>query len=461
MVATSLHLVVYPWFALGHLNAYLHLSNKIAQNGHRISFLIPTKTQSKLETFNLYPDLITFVPIIVPHIDGLPPGAETTSDVPVHLQPLIMTAMDRTESDIELLLLDLKPDIVVFDFAYWLPKLARSLGIKSVLYYTVTPLTVYYFTMSPVAEGQHSGNKFTEVDPMQPRSGFPVSLSIKLHNHEAREFAALKAMKFGSEVIFYDRLCASLSQCDATGFRTCREIEGSYIDNLGSRFGKPIFLSGPIIPNPPTSTLEEKWIKWLGKFKARSVIYCALGSECTLKRDQFQELVLGFELSGWPFLAALKPPLGADSIEEALPEGFEERVQGRGVVHGGWVQQLRILEHPSIGCFITHCGLSSLVEGLMNQCQLVLLPHAGDQFFNARIMSNNLKVGVEIEKGEEDGLFTKESICKAVRTVMEDDNKVGRKVRANHAKLRDLLCSEYLESSYIDSFCQNLQDLVG
>ena len=170
MVATSLHLVVYPWFALGHLSAYLHLSNKIAQNGHRISFLIPTKTKSKLETFNLYPDLITFVPIIVPHIDGLPPGAETTSDVPVHLQPLIMTAMDRTESDIELLLLDLKPDIVVFDFAYWLPKLARSLGIKSVLYYTVTPLTVYYFTMSPVAEGQHSGNKFTEVDPMQPRS---------------------------------------------------------------------------------------------------------------------------------------------------------------------------------------------------------------------------------------------------------------------------------------------------
>nr|POF19645.1 udp-glycosyltransferase 79b30 [Quercus suber] len=305
-----------------------------------------------------------------------------------------MTAMDRTKSDIELLLLNLKPDIVVFDFAYWLPKLARSL----------------------------------------------VSLSIKLHNHEAREFAALKAMKFGSNVIFYDRLCASLSQCDATGFRTCREIEGSYIDNLGSHFRKPVFLSGPIIPNPPTSTLEEKWIKWLGKFKARSVIYCAFGSECTLKRYQFQELVLGFELSGWPFLAALKPPLGAGSIEEALPEGFEERVQGRGVVHGGWVQQLRILEHPSIGCFITHCGLSSLFEGLMNQFQLV---------------------GVEIEKGEEDGLFTKESVCKAVRTVMEDDNEVGREVKANHTKLRDLLSSEYLESSYIDSFCQNLQDLVG
>lgn len=53
-------------------------------------------------------------------------------------------------------------------------------------------------------------------------------------------------------------------------------------------------------------------------------------------------------------------------------------------------------------------------------------------------MSKNLKVGVEIEKGEEDGLFTKESVCKAVRAVMEDDSEVGREVRANHAKLRAL-----------------------
>ena len=40
--------------------------------------------------------------------------------------------------------------------------------------------------------------------------------------------------------------------------------------------------------------------------------------------------MLGLELSSWPFLAALKPPFGAESIEEALPKGFEERVQGRG-----------------------------------------------------------------------------------------------------------------------------------
>jgi F0F1-type ATP synthase membrane subunit b/b' len=58
-------------------------------------------------------------------------------------------------------------------------------------------------------------------------------------------------------------------------------------------------------------------------------------------------------------------------------------------------------------------------------------------------------------------LFTKGSVCKAVKAVMEVDSEVGRLARANHAKLRDVLLNEDLQSSYIDSFSQKLQDLVG
>jgi hypothetical protein len=67
-----------------------------------------------------------------------------------------------------------------------------------------------------------------------------------------------------------------------------------------------------------------------------------------------------------------------------------------------------------------------------------------------------LKVGVEVEKGEDDGLFTKESLGKAVKTVMDDENEVGREVRANHDKMRNFLLSNNLESSCVDSFCQKL-----
>jgi hypothetical protein len=459
MGESSLHVAMYPWFAIGHITPFLYLSNKLAEKGHTISFFIPTNTgntQAKLQHLNLYPDRISFVPITVPHVDGLPPDAETTLDLPSSLYSHLMTAMDQTESHIELLLRELKPDIVLFDLACWVPKLTRKLGIKSIYYCVITTAPVGY-TLVPARQrsGYHS-----ETDFMQPPSGFPVS-SIALHVHETRLFAAMLRDKFGSDVLFSDRLFASSDEADALGYWACREIEGPCIDYLASQFEKPVLVSGPILVEPPASTLEEKWVEWLGSFKAGSVIYCALGSEIKLTKDQFQELVLGFELCGSPFLAALKPPVGAESVEAALPEGFEERIKGKGIVDGGWVPQRLILGHPSIGCFVTHCGSGSLLEALRSRCQLVTLPQIPDQIINARMMANYLKVGVEVEKGEEDGFFTKGSVCKAVRSVMEVDSEVGRLVKANHAKLRDLLLSEDLQSSYIDSFCQKLTDLVA
>jgi hypothetical protein len=456
MGSTSLHLAMFPWFAIGHFQPFLYLSNKLAEKGHTISFFIPTNTQPKMNPFNLHPDRITFVPITVPPVDGLPPDTETTSDVAPTLYPYIMTAMDRTENHIDLLLRDLKPDIVFFDFANWVPKLTRKLGIKSI-YYCVSSTAAVGYALVPARQrsGYHS-----EADLIQPPSGFPDS-SIMLHAHEARLLAASAKVKFGSDVLFFDRIFTSFAQADALGFWACGEIEGPCIDYLESQFDKPVLVSGPIILDPPaSSTLEEKWVEWLGRFKASSVIYCALGSERKLTKDQFQELILGLELCGSPFLAALKPPFGAESIEEALPEGFEERIKGKGIVHGGWVQQRLILGHPSVGCFVTHCGSSSLLEVLRSQCQFVMLPQLIDQIITAKMMAKSLKVGVEVERGE-DGFFTKESVCKAVRAVMEVDSEVGRLVRANRAKLRDVLLNEDLQSSYIDSFSQKLQDLVG
>ncbi|KAI4295417.1 hypothetical protein L6164_035465 [Bauhinia variegata] len=452
MAATSFHIAMFPWFAMGHLIPFLQLSNKLAKKGHKISFFIPKGTQAKLEHFNLCPDLITFVPITVPQVDGLPlpHAAETTADLHPSLFPHLMTAFDRTEKEIELLLIQLRPKVVFFDFAYWLPNMARRLGIKSLQYHIITP-----------PSAAHDMHELNEFDLMQPSSDFPDS-SIKLHSHEARAFAAIKKMEFGSGVLFFDRIFTGQRSCDAIGFKGCREIEGSYVDYLESQIGKPVLLVGPLLPEQSSSsTLEEKWASWLGGFRENSIIYCSFGSECILQLNQFQELVLGLELSGTPFLAAIKPPVGFESVEAALPKGFQERVQGRGIVHGGWVQQPLILAHPSVGCFITHCGPYSLVDALLSKCQLVMIPNYIDQVVNARFIGNSLKAGVEVEKGEEDGLFTKESVCKAVKLVMDGESEIGREVRANLSKLRSILLTPNLESIYIDSFSHKLQDLLN
>ncbi|KAL2323396.1 hypothetical protein Fmac_027775 [Flemingia macrophylla] len=454
----QLHIAMYPWLAMGHILAYLHLGNRLAKRGHKISFFIPKRTKAKVEHLNLCPELITFIPITVPPVDGLPSDAETTSDVPTSLGSFLMIAMDRTQKDLELLLLDLKPHIVFFDMAYWIPKLARNLGIKSLQYTVVTMISVAY-TTSVEKMCQEKILVGDETSLMNPPAGFPDS-SIKLHAHEVRKLASFMKLEYGGGR-FFDRIISGGRLSDAVGFKGCREIEGPYADFIESFYEKPFLLSGPVVPESPTSTLEEKWAQWLSGFKPGSVIYCAFGSEWRLEHNQFKELLLGLELTGFPFLASLKAPIGFDSVEEAMPEGFKERVHGRGIVYGGWILQTLLFDHSSIGCFITHCGAISLLEALVSKCQLVMLPNLIDQILSARMISSTLKAGVEIERGEEDGSFTKESVCKAVKIVMDDESVVGREVRANHSKLANILLNKDLENTYIDNFCHQLQQLLG
>lgn len=143
-----------------------------------------------------------------------------------------------------------------------------------------------------------------------------------------------------------------------------------------------------------------------------------------------------------------------------MPKEFEERIKGKGIIDSGWVQQQLILKHPSIGCFITHCGVGSLSEAMVSHCQVVFMPQAVDQFINARQMSLELKIGAEVESREEDGFYTKEAISKAVSSVMDEHSEVGREVRANHAKWRDFILKQGLEDSYIISFINSLQQLL-
>lgn len=359
--------------------------------------------------------------------------------------------MDLTEPAIENLLQELKPHFVFFDFTHWLPALARRLGIKSVLYCIISPASVGY-----LFRDESAADAF-----LAPPPGFPPS-AIKLYKHEARGVDSINNGKeFGSGMKFVQRMLMAADECDVMGFKACREMEGPYCEFLEKKLKKkPIILAGPVLPEPPTSGLDEKWAKWLDQFKPKSVIFCTFGSEARLKRDQLQELVLGFELTGFPFFAALKPPMGAETVEEALPEGFTERTGERGVVDGGWVQQQLILSHPSVGCFVTHCGWGSLSEAMVNDCRLVLMPHVGDQLINARLMGGDLRVGVEVEKGDEDGLFTREGVMKAIRLVMDGDSEIGKEIRANHAKWRGFMLRQGLENSYIDDFVHKLQCLL-
>lgn len=452
----SLNIAMFPWIAMGHLTAFLHLSNKLARKGHKIFFLLPKKTQAKLEQFNLHPELIKFVPLIVPNVEGLPPGTETSSDIPMSLQGLLATAMDLTQPVVESFLRETKPslDFVFFDFQHWLPSVTQPLGIKSVQFWTFNPTSIAYVAREDFP---------TVSDLMKPPPHFPFP-TLRLARHEAQAMHHFLTLTTAAEkeISMMMRLLIAAEDCDAIGFRTCREMEGEVIDFIESTIpSKPILVAGPVVPEAPISDLEERWANWLNQHASlgRKVIFCTFGSECVLEKDQLQQLLLGFELTGLPFLAVVKPPPGSETVEEALPEGFEERTRGKGMVYGGWVQQQLILGHPAVGCFVTHCGFGAISEVIVSECQMVLLPYRCDQVINARLMGEVFKVGVEVKKGEYDGLFTKEALCEAIQMVMDDGSKIGKEVRENHTKLRELLLKDGVESSYISDFVDKLRAL--
>ncbi|XP_010455340.1 PREDICTED: UDP-glycosyltransferase 79B8-like [Camelina sativa] len=437
---SKFHAFMFPWFAFGHMIPFLHLANKLAEKGHRVTFLLPKKAQKQVEHHNLFPDSIVFHPLTVPHVNGLPPGAETTSDISISEDNLLSEALDLTRGQVEAAVRALRPDLIFFDFALWIPEVAKELMIKSVSYIIVSATTIAHTHVPGGSLGV-------------PPPGYPSS-KVRFGENDAHALAKLS--------IFYKRLYHQITtgfkRCDIIALRTCKEIEGKFCDYIAHQYQKKVLLTGPMLPEPDTSKpLEEHWSHFLSGFPPRSVVFCALGSQIVLEKDQFQELCLGMELIGLPFLLAVKPPKGSSTVQEGLPEGFEERMKGHGVVWGGWVQQPLILSHPSVGCFVNHCGPGAIWECIMSNCQMVLLPFLSDQTLFTKLMTEEFKVSVEVLR-EKTGWFSKESLRDAIKSVMDKDSDLGKLVRSNHANLKEILVSPGLLTGYVDSFVEALQE---
>ena len=106
---------------------------------------------------------------------------------------------------------------------------------------------------------------------------------------------------------------------------------------------------------------------------------------------------------GHPFVWVVRKEGKAEEngAENWLPEGFEERVKenSRGMVIRGWAPQVRILSHPAIGGFLTHCGWNSVLESIVAGVPLITWPMFAEQFYNENLITRILKIGVEVGSG--------------------------------------------------------------
>ncbi|PIN14013.1 UDP-glucuronosyl and UDP-glucosyl transferase [Handroanthus impetiginosus] len=461
---TNLHLVMFPFFAFGHISPFVQLSNKLSSHGVKISFFSAQANINRIQTI-LNPNPTTqVVPLTIPHVEGLPQGFESTNELNPTQSELLKVALDLMQPQIKNLLLELKPHFVIFDFAQeWLPKMAYDLGIKTAFYSVFVALSTAFLT---VPSRLHSEKSYPNVEQLKyPPSGFPKTSVTCMKTFEARDFLYM-FKSFHNKPCVYDRVISGLQGCSIILAKTCNEMEGPYVEYVKSQFKKPVLLVGSVVPEvEPTDELEGKWGNWLDQFEAKSVIFCSFGSETFLNDDQIKELALGLELTNLPFFLVLNFPKDKDAsteLKRALPEGFLERVKGKGVISSGWVQQQQILAHKSVGCYLCHGGFSSVIEGLVNDCQLVMLPLKGDQFLNCKLVSGDLRAGVEVNRRDEDGHFGKWDIKSAIKSVMvEVDEGIGKSIRVNHKKWRDFLLDKSVQDKLILDLVKEMEGVAG
>ncbi|NP_001333856.1 UDP-glycosyltransferase 75C1 [Zea mays] len=143
------------------------------------------------------------------------------------------------------------------------------------------------------------------------------------------------------------------------------------------------------------------YLEWLDAQAPGSVVYISFGSLSVMRRRQIEEVARGMSESGRPFLWVLREDNrrseGADADAATLAGG------GRGMVVG-WCDQVRVLSHPAVGCFVTHCGWNSTLESTACGVPVVCVPQWTDQGTNAWLVER-IGTGVRAAVSDKDGVL--------------------------------------------------------
>ena len=195
---------------------------------------------------------------------------------------------------------------------------------------------------------------------------------------------------------------------------------------------------------------DEACIRWLNDKPSGSVVYVSFGSLVALESDQMEEIAWGLnDSSGSHFLWVVK-----ESEKPKLPKDFLDISHGKGLVVA-WCNQLQVLNHESVGCFVTHCGWNSTVEAVSLGVPMVAVPQWTDQPTDAKYIKDVWKIGVKAE-ADEKGLVRRETLKKCIEDVMNSER--GKEMKMNAMTFKSLASKACDEGGSSD---KNIDDFVA
>ncbi|XP_062200472.1 UDP-glycosyltransferase 83A1-like [Phragmites australis] len=427
-MAPAPHALVIPYPAQGHVIPLLELAHALVDRGFTVTFANSEFNHDRVVAAMSKKDggaeLLDRVRLVaVP--DGMAPGEDRNNLVRLtvlmteHMAPrveeLIRRSGDAEGGPITCMVAD-------YNLGTWALDVARRTGIKSVAIWPAsaavlaTLLSIQKLIEDNIIDAE-DGSALRQEGTLQLSPDMPAMNTAHLAwncigNHDGQE-ALFRYLVDGVRAV---------EKCD---FVLCNSFHGAEQATF-ARFPK-------IVPVGPLLTGERRgkavghfWMpedhacmSWLEAQPARSVVYVAFGSFTMFDRRQFQELALGLELSGRPFLWVVRPDIVRGDVHD-YPDGFLDRISagGRGMVVA-WSPQQRVLAHPSVACFVSHCGWNSTMEGVRNGVPFLAWPYFADQFVNQVYICDVWKVGLRAV-ADEAGVITKEHIAGRVEELMAD-----------------------------------------
>lgn len=243
-------------------------------------------------------------------------------------------------------------------------------------------------------------------------------------------------------------------------FPSIYELEPQAIDALRAEFSFPIYTVGPAIPflkleeNSLTRTTHNgiDYLRWLDCQPSKSVLYISMGSFLSFSNAQMDEIAAGLHDSGARYLWVAREE--SSRLKDACGD--------MGLVVP-WCDQLRVLCHPSIGGFWTHCGWNSTQEGVFAGVPFLTFPIIADQRPNSKLIVEDWKIGWRVEKEFIFGveiLVTREEIRGLVQKFMDLESEEGRKMRRSTKKLqkicRQAISKDGSSETNVNSFLRDI-----
>lgn len=433
---TIFKVLMLPWLAHGHIFPYYELAKRLAKRNFHIFFCsTPINLSSIKKSINgdLSDISMEFIEIHLPdNFPELPPHYHTTKGLPPNLVPNLMLAFEMSKISFSDIINTLKPDLLIYDcYQSWAPECANSLQqkIPSVHFITTGAATVSHF-FHKSTYGWSESSQITYPFP-----------EICVREHDKKKFQAQASSHSKLSGSGHFAITSLNVSHEIALIKSSRVIEGKYLDYLSSLTGKELLPVGPLVQEP-VHVEEEDYLQifnWLNMKNPSSTVFVSFGSECFLSKAEIEELAHGLELSGVNFIWVIRfqADESTKKMSEVVSEEFLERTRGRGIVLEGWAPQTKILQHPSTGGFVSHCGWGSVVEALYFGVPLIAMPMKFDQPTNAKLLVN-LGAGKEILR-DENGERKSEEIAKVIKEIIiekETGEDFKKKARELSHKLR-------------------------